>query len=154
MLNSLRGLRPQSLRRFAAVGLVSAVFDFTAFNLVLLAIGPSKTNIILANTAAFCVATSVSFVLNSRFTFDAARTRATFMRYLSVAVIAVGIYNLTLLLLLTRIDPGDRLLTNIAKAIAVAPSATWNFLGFALFAFNDRRSAPATEMHPTASRAR
>ena len=141
MLTMLRRLRSRSLGRFAAVGIVAACIDFTSFNVVLLALGPSKANVILANTIAFTLATSVSFIINARYTFGAARTRRSFTRYVVIAIVAVLIYNATLLLLLTRVDHSDILLTNLAKVIAVGPSATWNFLGFALFAFGDRTAA-------------
>jgi putative flippase GtrA len=140
MLTFLRAIRRRPVSQFILVGCVAACIDFAVFNLALPAVGASRPGALLANTASFGAATSVSFVLNSRYTFGVVRTRAGFARYLGVALVGVAIYDLALLLVLQWTPPGDVLLTNIAKAVAVFPSATWNYLGFRHFAFAVTRS--------------
>lgn len=135
MLAFVRRSHRLSLSRFVAVGSLAACIDFTVFNLALLAVGASRWHVLLANTASFAAATCVGFALNSRYTFRAVRTRSSFMRYLAIALVGVGIYDLGLLLALLWVTPGDVLLTNAAKVVAVVPSATWNYLGFRRFAF-------------------
>lgn len=140
MLSFIQSIRSLPVSRFVLVGCVAACIDFATFNLALPLVGVSRAGALLANTASFAAATSVGFVLNSRFTFGVVRTRAGFLRYLGVALVGVVIYDLSLLLVLQWTPPGDVLLTNLAKVVAVFPSATWNFLGFRSFVFP---SAPA-----------
>lgn len=135
MLTFIQSIRRLPVSRFVLVGCLVACIDFATFNVALPMIGVSKTGALLANTASFAVATTVGFILNSRFTFGVVRTRAGFLRYLGVALVGVAIYDLSLLLVLQWTPPGDVLLTNLAKAVAVFPSATWNYLGFRNFAF-------------------
>ena len=140
MLTFLRAIRGMPVGQFIMVGSIAACIDFACFNLALPLVGASRTGALLANTVSFAAATGVGFVLNSRYTFGVVRTRAGFLRYLGVALVGVAIYDLALLLVLQWTPPGDVLLTNVAKAVAVFPSATWNYLGFRNFAF---ASAPA-----------
>lgn len=140
MLTFLRAIRGTPVSQFILVGSLAACIDFAVFNLALPLVGASRSGALLANTGSFAAATGVGFLLNSRFTFRVVRTREGFLRYLGVALVGVAIYDLALLLVLQWTPPGDVLLTNVAKAVAVFPSATWNFLGFRHFAF---ASAPA-----------
>jgi putative flippase GtrA len=135
MLTLLRAFRRMPVSQFIMVGSLAACIDFTVFNLVLPLVGVSRSGALLANTGSFVAATCVGFVLNSRYTFGVVRTREGFVRYLGVALVGVAIYDLALLAVLQWTPPGDVLLTNVAKAVAVFPSATWNFLGFRHFAF-------------------
>ena len=149
MLALINTIRRLPLSRFVLVGLVAACIDFATFNLALPLVGVSRSGALMANTASFAVATTVGFILNSRFTFGVDRTRAGFVRYVGVALVGVAIYDLSLFLVLGFMPQGDVLLTNIAKAVAVFPSATWNFIGFRSFAFG---SAPTrrVEARPSA----
>jgi putative flippase GtrA len=149
MLTFLGGVHRLPVSRFVLVGCLAACIDFAVFNLALPMVGGSRTGAVLANTVSFAAATSVSFALNSRFTFGVTRSRAAFGRYLAVALVGVAIYDLSLLLVLLWTPPGDVLLTNVAKAVAVVPSATWNYLGFRRFAF--RPAAPRPERAPVAA---
>lgn len=135
MLTLLRAFRRMPVSQFILVGSLAACIDFAVFNLALPLVGASRPGALLANTGSFAAATGVGFVLNSRYTFGVVRTRAGFLRYLGVALVGVAIYDLALLLVLQWTPPGDVLLTNVAKAVAVFPSATWNYLGFRKFAF-------------------
>ncbi len=133
-------LLSRQLRRFVAVGLCSAVTDFSVFNIALAYLGPSAWHAVIANTLSFTAGTCVGYTLNSRYTFSAERSRTSAARYLAVAVVGVAIYDTALLLLLLQLDASSTLVTNAAKVFAVAPSATWNFIGFSLFAFGGARS--------------
>jgi putative flippase GtrA len=141
MLTFLGAIRRLPVSQFILVGCLAACIDFAVFNLALPVLGASRPGALMANTASFAAATGVGFALNSRYTFGVVRTRAGFARYLGVALVGVAIYDLTLLLVLQWTPPGDVLLTNAAKAVAVFPSATWNYLGFRNFAFAVARSS-------------
>ncbi len=135
--------------RFAGVGLVATATDFAVFNLLLFAThDPPRLRVLLANTTAFAVATAVGYVLNARFTFRAARSRQSLVRYVAVALSGAAVYDLTLLALLTGADAHSTLAINLVKLGAVTVSAAWNFCGFALLVFarpavTDRQGARA-----------
>lgn len=133
-------LLSRQLRRFVVVGLCSAITDFSVFNIALAYLGPSAWHAVIANTLSFTAGTCVGYTLNSRYTFSAERSRTSAARYLAVAVIGVAIYDTGLFLLLLKLDASSTLMTNAAKVFAVAPSATWNFIGFSLFAFGGARA--------------
>ncbi|MSQ29125.1 MAG: GtrA family protein [Dehalococcoidia bacterium] len=136
-------LFPQRLRRFGMVGVTAAVVDFSVFNLILAMIGPSMWHAVAASSAGLAAAATTGYLLNARYTFDVARSRGSFARYIVVALIGIGIHDTGLFVLLSQLDASSIGMTNLAKAIAVVPSAAWNFIGFSLFAFRARLGAGA-----------
>lgn len=107
--------------RFAVVGILNSVVDFTAFAaLTALAVHP-----LLANVLAWGVAVTFSFAVNSRWTFERATTfgvRSAFLRFaLSGAAISLGSSTLAVVLL----PPFTGLLP--AKIIGIAVGAALNF---------------------------
>jgi putative flippase GtrA len=95
------GVAPSGLpkvMRFGLVGVAATATDFTVFNLGLVLAAPSaRLSVIALNTLAFATATFVSYQLNTRFTFAAARGRQALLRYLLVALGGAIVYNGALL---------------------------------------------------------
>lgn len=70
---------------------------------------------IALNTFAFATATLVSYQLNARFTFGAARDRQAMVRYALVAVGGAIVFNASLLFALRFIAVSDTLLLTARK---------------------------------------
>ncbi|MCT8998082.1 GtrA family protein [Chelativorans intermedius] len=107
--------------RFAVVGVLNSAIDFAAFAaLAGLGLWP-----LLANALAWAIAVTFSFAVNSRWTFERARTlgvRASFARFaVSGAAISLGTSSLAVALLppLTGLLP--------AKIIGILVGAVLNF---------------------------
>jgi putative flippase GtrA len=132
------------LFRFALVGVAATAADFAVFNIVLVG-RPEATErlVLLANTLAFATATLLSYALNSRFTFQSGQDRRALLRYFAVAIGGAVVYDLGLLTAIRALDADTAVALNAAKVCAVALSATWNFVGFAFFAFASPRFARA-----------
>lgn len=73
---------------FALVGLLATVIHVAVASVLITALGWRAA---LANGAAFCVATSASYALNSRLTFQQALSGRTLQRFLAVAVAGLGL---------------------------------------------------------------
>lgn len=132
------------LVRFAGVGFVATATDFLVFNIALAGNGePSRTHVVLANTAAFAVATLVGYVLNSRLTWGVRHQRRFLVRYVLVAMTGALLYDAALVGLLEGTRAEGYMALNAIKVGAVAVSALWNFFGFNTFVFRERESALA-----------
>jgi len=119
--------------RFAIVGGIATIVDFTFFNVVLGGRGdPSTTHLLAAATTGFAFA---SYQLNSRFTFRAARSSGALGRYFGVATVGLLIHNATLLMLRGWLDPGTVLELNAVKLGALGASMVWNYFGYRHVAF-------------------
>jgi putative flippase GtrA len=128
--------------RFIGVGLTATLTDFVIFNLLIVGVDdPSWPRVLLANTTAFACATVVGYLLNSRVTFRASIDQGSFVRYVAVAIVGAAIYDGSLLALMWAFDADSIIALNVVKVAAVALSATWNFCGFAFFAFRTQESA-------------
>ena len=122
--------------RFAIVGGIATIVDFTFFNIVLGGRGdPSTTHLLAAATTGFTFATYTSYQFNSRFTFRAARSSGALSRYFSVAIVGLLIHNATLLMLRGWLDPGTVLELNAVKLGALGASMVWNYFGYRHVAF-------------------
>lgn len=129
--------------RFALVGLLKTVVDFATFNLVLLVLpGISLPVVLVANTAGFTVAVSVSFVLNARFTFRAAPRAGGFSRYVVISLVGLVLYNGSLAGVLAVWNAEDTLALNFAKVAALGASMVWNFLGYRFLVFGPGSKRP------------
>jgi putative flippase GtrA len=128
-----------SFVRFALVGLIATVVDFTLFNAALAGqYEPTTYHLLLAATSGFTVATYVSYQLNARFTFRANRDNRALGRYFTIAVVGVLIHNGALLLLRSALDPETFIELNAVKAGALSASMLWNYVGYRQFAFRRR----------------
>jgi putative flippase GtrA len=141
-VQTLRGFieRLLALRafRFLVVGSLATATDFLIFNIAIRGVAdPSRGRLLLANTAAFACATVVGYLLNSRLTFGARPDRRSLIRYVIVAILGIALYD-GALLGLVRITGAEGFVgLNAVKLVAVAVSATWNFIGFTFFVFRD-----------------
>jgi len=140
---------PRELKRFlkfAAVGALGAVVDFTVFNIakwVFEAVGlgegraiplaPHQAQLIVANTLSFSAAVLSNFTWNRLWTFPESRERplgGQLLQFSVVNVLGWGI-NTVLLLVMDRYVfqqvVGPRLSYNLAKAFAIGVVLFWNF---------------------------
>ena len=133
------GLPPSvgMMLRFALVGLVKTALDFGVFNLILL-LSPlgSRPVAIFANTAGFTVALGASFLLTARYTFRVPARRERLWRYIAVSIAGLLLYDGALVLLLALTEADGLVALNAAKVVALAASATWNFLGYRYLVFH------------------
>jgi len=110
--------------RFAVVGSCNTVVDFGTYVALTRGTDYFSQHIVLAATAAFLCAVSVSFMLNSLWTFERSmvdwRSRAP--RFLLIALGGLAI-NAGVLALLVALGTHDI----IAKLAASAASIAWNF---------------------------
>jgi putative flippase GtrA len=125
-----------SFIRFAIVGGVATVVDFSIFNILLAGRGePSTVHLLTAATIGFTVATYTSYQLNARFTFRASRSTAALGRYVGIAVGGLLIHNTTLLILRGQLDPDTVIELNAVKFVALGISMIWNYVGYRQIAF-------------------
>ncbi len=130
--------------RFLGVGIAATATDFLIFNLAIAGTGdPPAGRVLLANSFAFACGTFVGYMLNARLTFRARSDRGSLARYVIVATTGAALYNGALFALIHAIDAEGLLALNLVKLAAVSLSATWNFCGFAFFAF--RGEQPQTQ---------
>ncbi|MFA7249209.1 MAG: GtrA family protein [Dehalococcoidia bacterium] len=124
------------LLRFGLVGIVKATLDFGTFNLVLL-VSPadSRTIVLVANTAGFGVAMSASFLLAARYIFRVVPRRERVWRYVAVSIGGLALYDGALALILGVSGPNGIVEVNVAKAGALAASASWTFIGYRYLVF-------------------
>ncbi|WP_238008093.1 GtrA family protein [Dactylosporangium sp. AC04546] len=136
------------LFKFAAVGGVNTVIDYTVLNL-LLSIGPLKAKIVAA-----VVATTASYVLNRQWTFQS-RDRSTVRREYTLffalngvglliqgAVLAVAKYGLDF----SEHNSDDRLAFNIANAVGIAVAMVFRFWAYRTFVFRPTPATPEEEL--------
>jgi putative flippase GtrA len=122
---------------FGLIGCVNAVVDFAVFSLAHLYVG---LPIIPANIAAWCVAVSNSYVLNSMITFAAeSGRRLRFKSYITFAATQVGglVANTTTVFVLSFFIP-----VLIAKLLAIGASFVVDFTLSHLLVFRRREAAP------------
>ena len=128
-----------SFFRFAIVGGIATIVDFFFFNIVLGGRGdPSTPHLLVAATTGFTFATYCSYQLNARFTFHAARSNATLVRYVGIAIGGLLIHNATLLMLRDGLDPSTVIELNAVKFGALGASMIWNYFGYRHLAFRTR----------------
>lgn len=108
--------------KFALVGMMNTVVDFTVF--VLLYYG-GDWDVLAANTSAYMIAVANSFLLNKYWTFaETRRSRAAlpqFGLFLGFNLGGLGLSNLTIWLLTPAIP------ALLAKGLATAVTFVWNY---------------------------
>lgn len=126
-------MRPKELERFikfATVGAIGAVVDFSVLNLLALGLGWPD---LLANAVSFSTAVVSNFTWNRLWTFPESRQfplASQFGSFAAVNVVGLGIN--TVVLYLTKIfllNAGldNALALNLAKAFAILVVLFWNF---------------------------
>lgn len=118
------------LIRFGLVGGLGFVINVAVYALCVHAL---SLDYHVAAVLAWLVAVINNFLLNRRWTFDAAAGRTHFqaMRFLTISLVALG-FSLLILMLLVE-DAGVAKIP--AQALAVAASMPLNFLGNKLWSF-------------------
>lgn len=127
---------PVDVRRFLVVGTTTVVIDFVVYRGLLwhdVPVDPAKA-------AGFVAGALFAYVANRAYTFRAAHSAATFLRfwavYLSNLVIHVAVNALVLWLL-----SGVAARLILAFGVATALSALFNFLGMKYFVFRPGAAA-------------
>lgn len=139
LLNAWRS-RPMAskLFSFASIGVVNAAIDLAVFTLSYNVLG---IPLVLANILAWLVAVSCSYVMNSRFTFQAESggvlKRKDYLSFVLSGTLGVAANTLTLVIL-SRIMP-----VLGAKLVAIAVSFVVNFTMSHFVVF--RRKTPPPE---------
>ncbi len=130
LLTSLLTKKGELLRfvKFAIVGAIGTVVDFSVLNLLILAFGFSK---FWANTCSFSAAVLSNFIWNRLWTFPESRQERLLPQLVQFALVSVGGYviNQTIFLGLDGLifHAWGTLGYNIAKAIAILVVLFWNF---------------------------
>jgi len=133
MLNSkfqiLNSVILRQFLRFATVGIVNTAIDIGLLNLFLY----FHWQIILANTVAFLIAATNSFVWNKLWTFGdtEGNWKIQLPFYLVVVTVGVGISN-TFIYILSIIFGWD---VNLVKILSIGVIFLWNFLAPKLLIF-------------------
>ena len=142
-------VNPKELERFikfALVGALGAVVDFTVLNIMKIlfeqiglgvgwniALDPQQIQLIAANTISFSTAVVSNFTWNRLWTFPESRDRpiaSQLAQFATVNVIGLVINTVILVLLDTYVFSlffSDRLSYNLAKAFAIGVVLFWNF---------------------------
>jgi putative flippase GtrA len=134
------------LAKFATVGLVGSVVDFTVLNLMKWLLGsvgfgvgwssalsPHQIQLVVANAVSFTAAVLSNFTWNRLWTFPESRERPIGRQLLQFTVVNVLGYAINTVLLIaldTYVFPnfvGERLSFNLAKAVAIGVVLIWNF---------------------------
>lgn len=114
--------------KFATVGAIGTVVDFSVLNLLILVFGLSK---FWANTCSFSAAVLSNFIWNRLWTFPESRQERVVPQLVQFALVSLGGYilNQTIFLGLDYLvfHVWGTLGYNIAKAIAILVVLFWNF---------------------------
>jgi len=130
-LEQYAGVRRGEIRRFAkfaTVGALGTVVDFSVLNLLILAFGFSK---FWANTCSFTLAAFSNFLWNRLWTFPESKERKFLVQFTQFFVVSLGGYVLNQIIFLGLakyvFEMWGTLGYNLAKAIAVGIVLFWNF---------------------------
>jgi putative flippase GtrA len=146
--------------RFAVVGVINTVVDFTVLNLLSWLTGITDGKwIVLLNLVSFSVAVINSWFLNKFWAFkdrQSGDTGKKFSLFLAISIIGAFINSGTVYIITSWIPRPDQFLTglsdiipiigskladpkvfwlNIAKAAATGMALVWNFVGYKLIVF-------------------
>ena len=114
--------------KFATVGIIGTVVDFSILNLLILSFGLSK---FWANTASFTAAVLSNFIWNRLWTFPESRERSLVPQLVQFALVSLGGYVINQLIFLgldgLLLNAWGTLGYNLAKAIATIVVLFWNF---------------------------
>jgi putative flippase GtrA len=114
--------------KFATVGAIGTVVDFTVLNVLILVFGLSK---FWANTFSFSAAVLSNFIWNRLWTFPESRQEPLVAQLIQFGLVSIGGYviNQTIFLGLDALvlHEWGTLGYNVAKAIAILVVLFWNF---------------------------
>jgi putative flippase GtrA len=125
---------PRQFLRFAAVGAISTVAHFAVLLWLRRHFAISAA---LASTGGFVAGAVVNYALNYRYTFNSnARHHEAFMKFMTVALIGLGLNAGIMHLLADRWGLADL----VAQAISTGLVLFWSFTGNRAFTFREARS--------------
>jgi putative flippase GtrA len=134
--------------RFAGVGVIGSIVDFTTFNLLT---GPLSLMATLAQGLSFAAAVTSNFFLNRYWTFPDSRSKSVVKQgaqYLAINIVGL-IIRTPVFIYASRIYEGfmlrfdtlpvnpESLAHNMALATAIAVVLFWNFFVNRRFTYND-----------------
>ena len=141
MIDLLRRHGPRAAK-FAVVGVLNTTLDFAVFLVLLYVVG---WPLLVANTVAYLVGLTNSYVLNSRWTFRDAgppESPARAARYASLNLVGLMLANLTVWLLALVMAPW------LAKCGTIGVTFLWNYWSAHRFVFRDPEGLGARASPP------
>jgi len=134
------------LIKFSEVGILNTIIDFGMLNLLVGITGITQgRGIIILNTLSFLIAVTNSYFWNKLWTFEIKEksTGKEFSHFLIISIIGIGINTTIVYFGTTFISPvagvSRGTWINIIKVVATALSMVWNFLGYKLLVFKEKR---------------
>ncbi len=128
--------RNAAFLRFAVVGVISTLVDFSIFT----ALSFFGVAVIAANIAAYLISLAINFGLNHSWTFAKtagdARIASLVFRFLIVHAVSLTLSTVIVSLL------AQSMAAPAAKAISIPIIVLWTYLGLRLWAFSPRRRPP------------
>lgn len=134
VLKELLRFRFGHLFKFAFIGVINTLVDFTAHNVLILLFGAGdRTRQLGYMVAAFLCANFVAFCLHSGFTFQ---RRAAYRRFFVISVFTLGLAALIFHGLNLLYNPGNSIiLTNVFKLSTVIVSFVTNYFGYKFWVY-------------------
>jgi putative flippase GtrA len=128
---------------FIIIGLINTVIDFSILNIESYLTGITEGSyMFLLNAVSFSVATTNSYFMNKKWSFQDVSSKGTgkkFSQFLLISVIGMLINSSIVYTITTFVSPvlglSSSLWMNLAKAGATGISLIWNFLGYKFLVF-------------------
>ncbi|MEI7425734.1 MAG: GtrA family protein [Candidatus Moraniibacteriota bacterium] len=133
----------KQLAKFIVVGGINTGIDFLVLNIEMILTGiTSGPSMLILNSISFSVATTNSFFMNKRWTFEDSGNKkdgVKFSQFLIVSIIGITINGGVVYLITSFVDPlfglNPQLWANVAKLFATGISLVWNFIGYKFIVF-------------------
>jgi putative flippase GtrA len=133
----------KQLIKFVIVGSINTGIDFAVLNIEMILTGiTSGPGMLVLNSISFSVATTNSYFMNKRWTFedkDAEKSGVKFSQFLAVSIVGIIINGGIVYLITSFTNPlfglSPQLWANVAKLFATGISLIWNFIGYKFFVF-------------------
>ena len=137
-MQKLESLKQSKSGKFVMVGGSVTIIDFAMFNLL----AYFGITVLLANLISTCIAMTVSFLANKRFTFNSKSSKYLHEVMLFLAFTTFGLWVIQSLAIqgILTISPSswpEAVRLNVAKVIATLLSMAWNFLTYSRYVFFD-----------------
>jgi putative flippase GtrA len=133
----------KQLIKFVIVGGINTGIDFAVLNIEMILTGiASGPGMLVLNSISFSVATTNSYFMNKRWTFEdkgAEKSGVKFSQFLAVSIVGIIINGGIVYLITSFTTPlfglSPQLWANVAKLLATGISLIWNFIGYKFFVF-------------------
>lgn len=133
----------KQLAKFIIVGGINTGIDFLVLNIEMILTGiTSGPSMLILNSISFSAATTNSFFMNKRWTFEDKGDKkdgVKFSQFLIVSIIGITINGGVVYLITSFVDPlfglNPQLWANVAKLFATGISLVWNFIGYKFIVF-------------------